>query len=53
MKKFKNKETGAIYIVNTLSIEEAFAKNPIYVEVKETKTKEKKQEIKEEIKVEE
>ena len=37
MKKYKNKETGVIYTVNTKSIEEVFDKNPIYVEVKETK----------------
>lgn len=44
MKKFKNKETGAIYVVNTKSIEDVFAKSSIYVEVKETKTKETKKE---------
>lgn len=44
MKKFKNKETGAIYVVSTKSIEEVFANSSIYVEVKETKTKENKKE---------
>lgn len=41
MKKFKNKETGVIYIVNTKSVEELFEKNPLYVEVKEKETKSK------------
>lgn len=43
MKKFKNKETGVIYIVNTKSVEEVFEKNPLYVEVKDTKAKEVKE----------
>ena len=50
MKKFKNKETGAIYVVSTKSIEEVFAHSSNYVEVKETKAK---KETKEEIKTEE
>lgn len=35
MKKFKNKETGAIYIAKTQSIVESFEKNPLYIEVED------------------
>lgn len=47
MKKFKNKETGVIFIVNTKSVEELFEKDPVYVEIKESKTQKVEKEIKE------
>lgn len=42
MRKFKNKKTGAIYVVTTQSVVDAFLKNSEFTEIKEKETKAKK-----------